>query len=133
MAYIAYNNLTNALLEISDNPIDASRYDPLIFTTFTINGTAQELASMLWNTSMLRFDPKHSVVSKLDFLGRFTVTERIGIRNTAKTDAVVEDFMDLLNKAEHVDLASANTIAGLGYLVSIGLITAARRDAILAY
>lgn len=66
-----------------------------------------------------------------DFLRRFTSEERIAARTLAKTDPVVEDFMDLLSKATNVISSDADTQAGMGYLVYVGVLTEARKNTIL--
>lgn len=60
------------------------------------------------------------------FLSRMTPQERIGIRAAAKTDAVIEDFMALLDRAAAVYPLNADVQAGLGYLVFLGKLTAER-------
>jgi hypothetical protein len=61
-----------------------------------------------------------------EFLKRFTTSERIAVRNKAKTDAIVDDFMDLLNRSGAVYPANPDVTAGLNYLVSVGVLTSAR-------
>lgn len=63
-------------------------------------------------------------LTKLEFLSRFTVAERIAIRSS--TDPVVADFMSMLDMAQNIQTTHPDTVAGLGYLVSVGLLTAAR-------
>ena len=69
--------------------------------------------------------------SSLDFLRRFTQPERVTVRTAAKQDAVIEDFLALVNKADTVHSDDADVIAGMQYLVDQGHITATRRDEIL--
>lgn len=71
-------------------------------------------------------------MTEIEFLRRFTVQERIAIRNAAKTDDVIVDFLDLLSKANGIYRSSQSTIAGLDYLVSKSLITSARKAEILS-
>ena len=47
-----------------------------------------------------------TVVSRLDFLRRFTRAERIALRAAETTDPVVADFLLMLTLAEDVDLTS---------------------------
>lgn len=69
--------------------------------------------------------------SAFDFLRRFTVQERVAARTLAKTDPVVEDFMDLLNKAANVLSDDPDTVAGMGYLVLVSVLTEQRMNEIL--
>ena len=57
---------------------------------------------------------------------RFTVVERIAIRAAALSDPIIADFMDLLDSADLVFLDDAGLAAGLGYLVSVGLLAPVR-------
>ncbi len=68
---------------------------------------------------------------RLDFLRRFTMAERIAIRAARVTDPILNDFFSLLESADNVRSANADTQAGMGYLVQQGHITATRRDEIL--
>lgn len=68
---------------------------------------------------------------RLDFLRRFTMAERIPIRAARATDAVLNDFFSLLENTDIVHSNDPDTMAGMGYLVQQGYITAARRDEIL--
>ena len=69
------------------------------------------------------------IISKLEFLRRFTAEERIAIR--ASTNPIIVDFMELLNLAENVRLDDADTIAGVNYLESIALLAVGRAAIIL--
>lgn len=74
-------------------------------------------------------------LTERQFLGRFTVAERVAIRNAAKTDDVVVDFLDILAKSGGVYRNAPlgqTTIDGLNYLVSKGLLTSDRPAVILA-
>ena len=69
------------------------------------------------------------IISKLEFLRRFTAEERIAIR--ASTNPIIVDFMELLNLAENVRLDDADTIAGVNYLESLTLLAVGRAAIIL--
>lgn len=66
-----------------------------------------------------------------EFLNRFTKQERKVIRMKAKTDDEVADFELLASAANEIASDDPVTIAGMGYLVAAGVITASRRDQIL--
>jgi hypothetical protein len=68
---------------------------------------------------------------RLDFLRRFDMTERIAIRAARTADPILNDFFSLLENADIVHNDDPDTLAGMGYLVQQGHITAARRDQIL--
>ena len=71
-----------------------------------------------------------TVISRLDFLRRFTRAERIALRAAETTDPVVADFLLMLTLAEDVDLTSPDVTEGLAYLEANGFITAERGAAI---
>jgi hypothetical protein len=71
-----------------------------------------------------------TVISRLNFLRRFTRAERIALRAAETTDPVVADFLLMLTLAEDVDLTSADVTEGLAYLEANGFVTAERGAAI---
>ena len=66
------------------------------------------------------------------FLLRFTAEERASFRAAAQTDPIVADFQMLATAAQEVVADDPNTVAGMGYLVAVGLLTPERRDEVLA-
>lgn len=70
-------------------------------------------------------------LNPLAFLRRFTAPERVAIR--ASANPYVVDFMDLLNKATEVLQSDPDVQGGMAYLVSLGLLSQARADEILAW
>lgn len=71
-------------------------------------------------------------VSAREFLQLFTGPERKAIRLAAKTDDDVADWLALAQVPEPIRLKHPTTIGGLNFVVAKGLLTQARRDAILA-
>lgn len=69
-------------------------------------------------------------LSPYEFLKRFPTDKRIAIRAAAKTDVLIEDFMDLLNRAQAVYPGNDDVRAALQYLVSQNLLTADEAAAI---
>lgn len=65
------------------------------------------------------------------FLLRFTAEERAAFRAAALTDPMVADFQQLAQAAQEVINTDPMTIAGMNYLVSVGLITEQRKNEIL--
>lgn len=88
-----------------------------------------DLNKSQWNSSLLSFDHLTTILTRLEFLTRFTVAERIAIR--ASTDPIVVDFMELLNMASNVDVGDQKTIDGVNYLASQNLIASSRVAEIL--
>ena len=71
-------------------------------------------------------------VSAREFLQLFTGPERKAIRLAAKTDDDVADWFALAQVPEPIRLKHPTTLGGLNFIVAKGLLTAARRDAIVA-
>lgn len=76
--------------------------------------------------------PAPRTISPLGFMQRLSPSNRIAIRAAAKTDPIIEDFLDLLYRATLIQLEHADTLAGVGYMVSQNLITQEEADALLA-
>lgn len=69
--------------------------------------------------------------STLQFFERFTPEERAAIRLASQSDQVVADFMQLATAAQMVINTDPMTLAGMDYLVGVGVLTSARREEIL--
>lgn len=70
-------------------------------------------------------------ITRVEFLRRFTVQERIGARTLAKTDPVIEDFLALLDLAESVRLDDPDVTMALGYLTQQNVLASGRAGEIL--
>ena len=75
--------------------------------------------------------PTSRVMTKLEYLRRFTQTERVTIREAAKVNPVLEDYMALLELATEIDTGDADTVAAVNMLEQAGLIGAGRAQEIL--
>lgn len=75
--------------------------------------------------------PPIKVITKLAFMNRFTMEELATIYTAARTEVLVEVFLDKLKLAEEINLADAQTIGGLQALAASGLLTEARVQAVL--
>lgn len=71
------------------------------------------------------------VMTKLEFLRRFTQEERVAIRTVAKSNPVLEDYMAMIDLAQDIDTSDPDTQAGVRMLESVGLIGAGRAQEIL--
>lgn len=74
-------------------------------------------------------------LSPVQFMLLLTSAERVAIKAARATDPVIDDWLDIIEDARltEVDLGLASTQDALAYLVSINLLTNARKDAILAH
>ena len=69
--------------------------------------------------------------SSFELLNRFTPAERASFRAAAQSDAAIADFAQLATAAQEVLNNDPVTVAGMDYLVSVGLLTRALADEIL--
>ena len=74
---------------------------------------------------------KGKEISRLKFTERFTMDELVGIYTAAKTEVLVEVFLDKLKLSETVDVTHQDMIAGVGALVLMGLLTEDRGEEVL--
>ena len=70
-------------------------------------------------------------LTKLAFMNRFTMDELVAVYTAAKTEVLVEVFLDKLKLAEHVDVTDPQTIAGLQALAASGLLAETRVQEVL--
>lgn len=91
----------------------------------------QITVDQIWTVRNKTSDELRKSWTSYDFLLRFTPEERSAYRNAAKTDDTVADFMGLAQAAHEIINDDPMTIAGMDYLVSIGLITEQRKNEIL--
>ena len=77
-------------------------------------------------------DPEPTPVKKwtpFEFRNKFTQAERIAILNSS--DLIVKDLWSGFSTAQEVIADYTETIQGMNYLVSVGLLTEARKNEIL--
>ncbi len=72
-----------------------------------------------------------TVMTHLAFRKRFTFEERTAIETAAITDPEVRTVQKDFEAAQEIDLTYPDTIQGVGLLVSKGLLTQARANAVL--
>lgn len=88
-----------------------------------------DLNTNTWNPEIEEFEQSIGILSRREFLMRFTLSERISIR--ASIDPVVLDIMNMLDLASFVNLSDVSTQQSVGYLAQVGLIQPARITEIL--
>lgn len=75
--------------------------------------------------------PPQKVITKLQFLNRFTNEELAAVYTAAKTNVLIEVFMDKLKLAQEVNLDDPQTVGGLQSLAAAGLLSEARAQEVL--
>lgn len=77
-------------------------------------------------------EPSSRVLTKLQFLNRFTNEELAAVYTAAKTNVLVEVFLDKLKLAQEINLDDPQTVGGLQALAAAGLLSEARVQEVLA-
>lgn len=95
-----------------------------------IESAFPDLNTHEWNIEAGAFVRKTTTMSKLSFLNRFTLQERMAAR--ASSDPVIVDILKMLDLAEIVDLNYPPTIQGIQYMAAVGILTAERAQAVLS-
>lgn len=130
MIYVTYATADGSLVEISatvpaPNPSHCTR---------AIDAGSVDVSA--WNTQTLRFDDENkansAILSKLEYLRRFTSEERVTIRQAAKVTPVLEDYLAMLELADEINTGDADTIAAVNMLEQAGLIAPGRAAEVLA-
>lgn len=77
--------------------------------------------------------PSPPQVTPVQFKLLFTPAERVAIKSARSTDAMIDDFYEIVEdpRLTMVDFGLQSTVDGVGYLVSKGLITEARKAEII--
>lgn len=134
MAYYAYDAITRELLGISDFELPT----PENGSTTEIPGiTALELRSnYTWDPATVSFIERDGankrLISKLDYMNRFTDAELVAIYTEAKTNVNVEIWLEKFKLAAEINLDDPRTSSGLQALETLGLIATGRAAEILA-
>jgi hypothetical protein len=75
--------------------------------------------------------PPPPIITKIAMITRFSDAEYTGILSAAKTDVEVQGWLDRFYAANNINLQDSRTVAGMNMMVSKGLLTQPRADAIL--
>lgn len=71
------------------------------------------------------------ILTKLQYMRRFTSEERVAIRQAAKVETVLEDYLSMLASAEDIDTTDVYTVAAVNMLEQSGLLSVGRAEEIL--
>jgi len=129
-AVVNENNSVIAVMELQEYQIqELSKIFPLVVDISHDNPTPK--VGWVFDGSRIINPNPYKRITKLAFRQRFTVPEMIGIINAMNTNPVVRVLQENMNVATYVDLDRSDTIAGVQYLYSQGLLTLERMTAIL--
>lgn len=131
--------INNVAVDVSSNP--AEQFHPSIAEQFEPVPDAVQpgwrLVDGTWKAPEPAPQPEpapvYPQVSPVQFTLLFTSPERVAIKAARTTDLVIDDFFDIVEdpRLTFVDLGLQSTQDALSYLVSVGLLTAERREQIL--
>jgi hypothetical protein len=74
--------------------------------------------------------PDRVRLTRYEFRSRFTAAEKVAMYDS--TDTMIRVFLDDIQSAENINVTEQDTIDGVAYLISVGLIAAGRDAEILA-
>lgn len=74
--------------------------------------------------------PDRVRLTRYEFRSRFTAAEKVAMYDS--TDTMIRVFLDDIQAAESINVTEQDTIDGVAYLTSVGLIAAGRDAEILA-
>jgi hypothetical protein len=125
----AGNPKANAYLPLIETPQPA--YDPATQALVRTYDVGLTNVVLIWAIRPLTPDEMRKTWTSLEFLGRFESSEMAAIEIARASDQIVQSFYRAALAAQEVVNDDPRTIAGMDYLVSIGILNQFRRDAIL--
>ncbi len=130
MAYYTYSNTTRELLEVSDFPLGPGDD----YSVSEVPISKQELESQYtWVKESLSFEIQQKrLITKLEYMNKFTDTELATIYTVAKTSIAVEIWLEKFKLASDINLDDPRVVGGLQALEQFGLIGPGRAAEILA-
>lgn len=132
MAYYTYNALTRQLLAIADTELPTPEDGSC--TEFPGVSALELQSNYTWDENSVTFvyRPNGRLISKLDYMNRFTDAELAQIYTAAKTTVAIEIWLDKFKLAESIYLDDPRTISGVQTMELVGLIAPGRAAEILA-
>lgn len=131
MFYTIHNIYSGNLLDITSD-LPSNQQPELMIKAW--DSSIPDLYTYRWDSTQLSFVLKTCIDREItvhQFLNRFTAIERISIKEAAKTNAALSDYLDMLNSASYVDLDNHEVYGGMYYLAILGLIAQTRISEIL--
>lgn len=130
--WVAGNNAKADIhLPIYPDPIPTPTNNKQVVDTWVERDIPNKKAYRRYSLRNMTAEELRQIWTSYQFLTRFTGLEREAIRTEAKTNSNVADFLMLATAAQVIISDDPITVAGMGYLVSIGLITEQRKNQIL--
>jgi len=94
-----------------------------------MEGSIPDLNRYKWDFQSGEFVRSSDVLTKREFLNKFSIQERAAIRSSQ--DPIVIDVMNMLEVSEYIDLDNQDTVNSVGYLAMVGLLEQHRVQEVL--
>ena len=88
-----------------------------------------------YNHILKKPDPvviEQRTITRLEYLRRFTTEERVTIRAVSAQNAVLADYLQLMEMAQDISLDDPDTIAAVNMLEQAGLLASGRAAEVLS-
>lgn len=115
---------------VVDDPLPI--HDPTIQVVESGLVVEPSMVRRAWTVRPKTADELRKVWTSFEFLSRFTPSERGAIRTGSISDPALADFLMMSQAAQEIVSDDPMTAAGMDYLVSLGILTPARRAEILS-
>ena len=123
--YVLYNQSSGHIVDLSESgPVSVEPGQALK----TFNEPIPNPINSKWNSVTLEYNIKPldtwetRMVTVYQFLNKFTAQERVIIKTVAKTNVALQDYLDMVNQAQEIDLNDPTLYGGLMFFVSLGLL-----------
>lgn len=112
---------------------DEQTLEPVDGVTF-IEVDAADYSGKRWTGAAFEDAPvvKSRLLSRIDFMRRFTQAERIAIRAAGENNQIVKDTVFMLDAAMTVNMDHSDVAAALAYLTQLAILGTGRAAEILA-
>ena len=127
MAYCVITKNSNLFAIVIGDPYTLGLSNE--YSIHEMDGAYPDLNIVSWQDGEGSWVESTDKLTKLKFLNRFTMQERIAIRSSA--DPIVLDIMNLFDAAEYISTQDTDTVQGIGYLAVVGILTNSRVAEIL--
>lgn len=129
--FAVYESATGLLVSTAS---DASLIADPLPAGLAVTQVAPPGERSVWDEQALAFvaAPAQRTMTRLEFMRRFTASERIATRAAAASNPVISDMLAMQDAASYIDLDDPDTQAGVVYLESLGVIAEGRAAQVLA-
>jgi len=131
MSYYALAvQLTGELIQVSTEPLIQGEGQIVKLR----QGDIPDLTKYEWHNGSLAFVEKDTsrILTKLAFMRRLTQAELAAIYTLAKTQPIIEVWLEMFKLSEEISLDDPDLISGLVGMESMGILSAGRSEEVLS-